>query len=71
MLNQNQPESNAPDLGTLVKPGRNAGTAAEPIVESEPVDLTRIGGVRIPSPPAGHKPVNIAHLYGEHGGPVN
>jgi hypothetical protein len=72
MTNQNPSESNAPDLGTLVKPGHSAGAAAEPVVESEPeaIDLTSVGGVRLPSPPAGGEPVDLSSLYGPFGGPV-
>jgi len=71
MTNQNQPEVNLPD--TLVKPGRDAGAAAEPIVENQPekIDLSSVGGVRIPTAPAGGERVDISSLYGPFGGPVD
>jgi hypothetical protein len=63
---KNQSEVNAPDLGTLATAGRNAGAAAEP----EAIDLTSVGGVRIPSPPAGGEHIDLSALYGPFGGPV-
>jgi hypothetical protein len=76
MSNQNQSELNLPDIGTMVKPGRNAGAAAKPVVESEPeiIDLRHLygehGGLVGTSTTAGGESVDIAHLYGEFGGPV-
>ena len=73
MTNQNPSESNAPDLGTLVKPGHNAEAAAEPVVENQPetIDLSSVGGVLIPSPPAGGEHIDLSSLYGPLGGRVD
>jgi hypothetical protein len=61
-----------PDLNALAKAGINAQTAAKPDVESKPVpiDLSSVGGKLIALPPTGSEPVDISHLYGEHGGLV-
>lgn len=62
-----------PNLDALVKAGTNAETAAKPSAESKPgtMDLSSVGGKLIASPPTGSsKPVDISHLYGEHGGLV-
>jgi hypothetical protein len=60
MTNENQP-----NLDGLTKSGSNA---AKP--ESAPIDLSSVGGKVIASPPTGSDPVDISHLYGEHGGLV-
>jgi hypothetical protein len=59
-----------PDLNALVNAGSNA---AKPDAESKPapIDLSSVGGVLIASPPTGSgETVDIAHLYGEFGGPL-
>jgi hypothetical protein len=73
-----QSELNLPDLGTLAKAGRNAGTAAEPVVESKPetIDLSHLYGefggkvLDVPTRAKGAEPVDLSDLYGEFGGPV-
>lgn len=70
MTNQNQSESNVPDLGTLAKPGRDAGAAAKPVEESQPeiIDLSSVGGKLIAAPPAGGEHIDLSSLYGPFGG---
>jgi hypothetical protein len=62
MANEKQ---NPPNLDTLVNAGSNAQIAAKP--ESEPIDLSSVGGVLITSPHTGSEPVDLSSCYGETG----